>query len=287
MGLATLVRPQCLALAPVFGALAVNARAGWRSRVARAAATSAIALACVAPWTVRNCVHMHRCALVSVNGGWNLLIGATSTTGSWQPIEVPAGCATVWDEAAKDTCFEQAARRDIARDPAAWLLRAPAKLAATFDYFGAAPWYLHASNPVSFVDGAKTALGAAETVWCRVMLLMALGACARLEGARRLVWVRRLVLLAGAVGAVTVHGWIGYVAIAVAVPLIGWRALARGPVIVPCAAAVIAATACVHAAFFGGGRYGLVAAPFVAILAMAVLAVRVPEVARTPSKVQD
>ncbi len=287
MGLATLVRPQCLALAPVFGALAAQPPAGWRSRLARAAATSAIALACVAPWTARNCVHMHRCALVSVNGGWNLLIGATSTTGSWQPIDVPAGCATVWDEAAKDTCFEQAARRDIARDPAAWFLRAPAKLAATFDYFGAAPWYLHSSNPLSFVDGAKTALGALETVWCRLVLLMALGACARLDGAARLVWVRRLVLLAGAVGAVTVHGWIGYVAICLAVPLLGWRALARGPVIVPCAAAVIAATACVHAAFFGGGRYGLVAAPFVAILAMAVLVVPGPAVARRPSKVQD
>ena len=35
------------------------------------------------------------------------------------------------------------------------------------------------------------------------------------------------------------------------------------------AAAVIGATAAIHAVFFGAGRYGLVVAPFVAVLAFA------------------
>ena len=71
--------------------------------------------------------------------------GSGRANASMKPMVVPSECATVWDEGAKDVCFERAARRDIAREPAAWLARAPAKLAATLDYFGAAPWYLHAS----------------------------------------------------------------------------------------------------------------------------------------------
>jgi len=168
VGLATLVRPQCLALAPVLGALAVPPQAFRRARLGAVAALVAVAIACVVPWTIRNCERMNRCALVSVNGGWNLLIGATTRSGAWQPVPVPAECATVWDEAGKDACFEQAAWREIERAPVAWMLRAPAKLAATFDYFGAAPWYLHASNADAFDESAKTRLGALETGVCRL-----------------------------------------------------------------------------------------------------------------------
>lgn len=264
LGVATLVRPQCLVLAPVFGALAIPEPARLRGRMAAAACVGVLALACVLPWTARNCLRMHRCALVSVNGGWNLLIGATTETGAWQPMPVPAACATVWDEAGKDACFEHAAWGDIARAPGAWAWRAPAKLAATFDYFGAAPWYLHASNPDAFDDRAKTGLGVGETVACRLLLLAALVACGRMEGARPLA--RAILAMGGAVAALTVHGWIGYAALPAIVALAGWRAVVRGPVVVPIAAAVIVSTACVHAVFFGAGRYGLVVAPFVAIL---------------------
>ena len=265
VGLATLVRPQCLVLAPVLGALAVPPRASRRARLGAMAALVAVAIACVVPWTIRNCERMNRCALVSVNGGWNLLIGATTRSGAWQPMPVPAECATVWDEAGKDACFERAAWREIERAPVAWVLRAPAKLAATFDYFGAAPWYLHASNADAFDERAKTRLGALETCVCRLFLLGALVACATLEGARP--WLRRAVTCIGALGALTVHGWVGYVALPVIVSLMGWRALARGPAVVPIAAAAVAATAATHAVFFGAGRYGLVVAPFVAAVA--------------------
>ena len=59
------------------------------------------------------------------------------------------------------------------------------------------------------------------------------------------------------------------VALAVAGGVLGRRVLARAPVVVPATAAVVLATAVVHAAFFGAGRYGLVVAPFVAALAFA------------------
>jgi 4-amino-4-deoxy-L-arabinose transferase-like glycosyltransferase len=265
LGVATLVRPQCLALAPVLGALTLPEDARLVRRVVAAAVVSAIALACVLPWTARNCARMNRCALVSVNGGWNLLIGATTETGSWQPMPMPAECATVWDESGKDACFERAAWRDIGRSPTGWLARAPAKLAATFDYFGAAPWYLHASNATAFDERAKTILGAVETIVCRLLLLGALVACGRLPGKR--AGLRKGLALAGAIAAVTLHGWVGYIAIPFVAALSGVRALARGPVLVPIAAVVIGATAAIHAVFFGAGRYGLVVAPFVALLA--------------------
>ncbi len=267
MGVATLVRPQSLLLAPLLGALAVPAGGRARARVLGAAAATALALACVVPWTLRNCERMHRCALVSVNGGWNLLIGAQTTTGSWDQIHVPDECATAWDEAGKDACFEQVARRDIAASPVAWLARAPAKIATTLDYFGAAPWYLHVANPKAFGDAAKLSLAVIETIACRLLLLGALWAVGRRQGPR--LPARTGVAAAGALAAVTTHAWSGYVAIVVAVALLGRRALASAPAVVPATAGVIAATVLVHAIFFGAGRYGLVVAPFVAVLAFA------------------
>jgi hypothetical protein len=263
MGIATLVRPQSVVLAPVLGLLAAGTGVGGIERLKRAAAVTATALACVAPWTARNCVRMHRCAPVSVNAGWNLLIGAQTTTGGWEPLSAPAECASVWDEAAKDACFERAAYREIASAPRAWLARAPKKLAATFDYFGAAPWYLHASNPTAFGAEAKARLGALETAFCRLGLLAALLVCGLMQGNHLLA--RKSVALSGVAGALTVHGWIGYVAITLCVAFMGSRAIARAPVVLIASAALIAVTALVHILFFGAGRYGLVVAPFVAM----------------------
>src|SRR5262249_34100012 len=66
--------------------------------------------------------------------------------------------------------------------------------------------------------------------------------------------------------ALTLHAWIAYAALAVAIALFG-RGLSRAPLVLPWTAAVIAATAIVHAVFFGAGRYGLVVVPFVSAVA--------------------
>ena len=266
LGVATLVRPQSLLVAPALGALAFAAGAGWKRRAGGALVVSAIAIACCLPWTARNCAKMDRCALVSMNGGWNLLIGARSTRGGWAPVEPPPeACREVWSESQKDLCFERAARAEIANDPRAWLAKAPAKLGATFDYFGAAPWYLHASNAIAFPDRAKTALGSVETVVARLLLLVALLRVAMLEGPR--TWPRRALAAAGAIAVVMVHAWIAYLVLAAAIALLGRRRLAELPLLVPWTAVIIAATALTHAAFFGAGRYGLVVVPFVTALA--------------------
>jgi 4-amino-4-deoxy-L-arabinose transferase-like glycosyltransferase len=266
-GVATLVRPQSILLAPVLGALTVTVEGALRERALRAAVVTAAALACVTPWTARNCVHMHRCALVSVNGGWNLLIGAQTTTGSWDELHVPPECATVWDEAGKDACFERAAREAIAAAPGAWLRRAPAKLATTFDYFGAAPWYLHASDAAAFGDDAKVALGTVETIASRLLLVAALVACALASGPYS--GARRVLGAAGAITAFLRHGWPAYLVLVAVVALLGRRTRARGPLAAPFAACVIALTALVHAVFFGAGRYGLAVVPFVALVPFA------------------
>jgi 4-amino-4-deoxy-L-arabinose transferase-like glycosyltransferase len=267
LGLATLVRPQSLLVAPLLGTLAVPPSAGVRLRLAWAALVTATALACVLPWTARNCARMHRCALVSVNGGWNLLIGTWTTNGAyeWDDRWVPPECGHVWDEAMKDACFERAARGAIARAPSAWLARAPRKIAVTFDYFGAAPWYLHESAPAAFDARAKTALAAVEVIACRLLLLGALVACGRWPGPR--ARTRRAFALLGAAAALTMHGWLGYAAVVGCVALLGRRELARAPLVVPCAAGVVLLTMLTHAAFFGAGRYGLVVVPLVTALA--------------------
>jgi 4-amino-4-deoxy-L-arabinose transferase-like glycosyltransferase len=100
LGLATLVRPQSLVLAPIVGWLTVRPGSRLGVRAAYAAAVTALALAVCAPWTARNCARMERCALVSVNGGWNLAIGTQTTDGNWAPIVVTESCKTVFEEAA-------------------------------------------------------------------------------------------------------------------------------------------------------------------------------------------
>ncbi len=267
MGVATLVRPQCLVLAPVLGLLGVAAEASWRRRAGGAALVTAVALACCAPWTARNCMRMHRCALVSVNGGWNLLIGTQTTTGGWGEVVVPSECREVWDEAAKDACFERAARAAIVAAPGTWLAKVPTKLSATFDYIGAAPWYLHLSNPAAFDDRDKRIGGGLETLVTRLLLLGALVACARREGPRHAV--RWVLSGGGALAAITPYAWPAYLALVVCLCALGLRLLARAPMLVSFTAAVVAATAATHAVFFGAGRYGLVVLPLVAGLALA------------------
>jgi hypothetical protein len=284
LGVATLVRPQSLVLAPVLGWFATSAaEAGagnaaaasgttprLRRGVVAAALVSFAALAVCAPWTARNCARMERCALVSVNGGWNLAIGTQTENGGWHEIAVPEACKTVFQEAAKDECFGREARKVIARHPAEWLARAPAKLRATFDYFGAAPWYLHTANAESFPYRAKVALGAIETLASRLLLAAALVAIFRMSNpgaSATATRIRQALAAVGLVACVLVPGTIAYLALAGAIPALGWRALDRAPLVVPFTAAVIVATAATHAVFFGAGRYGIVVVPFVAALA--------------------
>jgi 4-amino-4-deoxy-L-arabinose transferase-like glycosyltransferase len=267
MGIATLVRPQSLLLAPVFAALA--ARTTLRRCALAIALVTTTTLAVCAPWTLRNCARMGQCALVSVNGGWNLAIGTQTTTGGWRELAVPEACREVFQEAAKDACFGREARKAILEHPVQWLGRMPAKLRMTFDYFGAAPWYLHEANAQRFPERAKVALGAVETFVSRLLLAAALVSILRfpVAGRSRATLARQALAIGGLVACVLVPGTIAYLALATSIACLGWRELVRSPFVVPGTAIVILATAAVHAVFFGAGRYGLPVVPFVTALA--------------------
>ena len=286
-GVATLVRPQSLVLAPIFAWIAWGS-APLRLRAIGSAAALGAALLVCAPWTVRNCVRMKSCALVSVNGGWNLAIGADpSGSGTWTPVKVPEACREVWDEAAKDACFGREAARSIAADPLTWVAFAPKKLAATFDYGGAAGWYLFTSNGAAFGERARDGLGVFSTAVDRSVLLLAIfGALRRrFSSPRRLAAAAGLALLAG-VGAlftVMVHAWVSYLVLAV-LSLIPRGGGDREPFVASAAGAVVLATLVTHAVFFGAGRYSLVVVPL--LCGAAALAVgrrgRAPVVASAP-----
>lgn len=267
IGVAALVRPQSLVLAPVFGLLAsLGPRATARRVATTIASASLAALLVCAPWTARNCMRMSSCVLVSTNGGWNLIVG---TVPGSSPFVFPEACHGVYDEVEKDACMGREARRIIRERPAAWLALAPGKLAGTFDYIGYAPWYLHNSNPAAFPRGAKIALGVAETVLTRLALLGALAWAARRvskDEPRGLRFARLGVAAAGAIFAVTLHAWIGYAAFAIAALLRG-RALWRGPVLGGAMVTSLVATMATHAIFFGLGRYAIVVLPLLTALA--------------------
>jgi hypothetical protein len=269
LGTATLVRPQCLLLAPAYAFYAC--RGTLRARLGPVVLVVATALAVCAPWTVRNCARMHACVLVSANAGWNLLIGAADrATGTWVPMEelgVPDECRTVWGEAEKDACFGRAARADILRHPARWLSLVPRKLAATFDYAGAAGFYLHSSNGAAFTASDKVVLGAVETVWERLVVLAALGAVASVPGARRRFRIGAA--LASGAFLFTRAGWVAHMGLCAVAMLLGRRIEDHPPA--GLAAATVAGTALTHAVFFGAGRYGLVCFPFLAALAGTLL----------------
>lgn len=264
LGAATLVRPQTLLLIPFLAWLATPWSWTWRKRLGMAGLVCVLSVATFSPWVVRNHVRMGEAGL-SFNGGWNLLIGATpSAQGTFAPLEVPPSCREVFDEAQKDICFGRAASDRIVADPVSWLALVPKKWGATFDYCGAAGWYLHEANPVAFPYRAKVVLGAAETLFVRGLLMAALVSMALAAGPRRRA--RIVIAVAGCVFLFTPHAWPSMIGLLVVLLLFG-RKLDRMPVAVAGTAGAIAVTLFSHAVFFGAGRYAMVLFPLLTVLA--------------------
>lgn len=270
LGLLTLIRPQLVLMAPVFGFFAwPGARLELPRRALRALGVSSLAIACCVPWTLRNCARMERCVFVSANGGWNLLIGsAAEANGSWVPIEgpsVPVECRNVFGEAEKDRCFGAAGARNIRQRPLSFLALIPRKLSVTFDYFGAPGHYLHTSNYRAFDESRKVRLGVVETLFERLVLLAAILQLARLAWAKR-GRLRLAVTLPSAMAALLRYGFLGYLGFVLSA-LCSAKELLKRPLIA-LAAALVASTALTHALFFGAGRYGFVCAAALCLVAV-------------------
>ncbi len=270
-----LVRPQCLLLAPLFGALAWAGPRRPRAPLVGGLVTLGLCLALLSPWTYRNCERMGDCALVSVNGGWNLLIGTQAAgRGAWSPIDVPPACRAVFDEAAKDRCFMMAARERIVADPVSWIRLLPAKLAVTFDYSGAPGWYLHEANPTLFTARHKWWLGAIETAYERLLLMLAwFGLLPLVAGTRAGPWgaslrgrLGRGALYGAILLAATPYGWLS-VLLGLAGVALRPAALVRRPVLLGAFFFALLSVAFVHGVFFGAGRYFLPLFPLIATAA--------------------
>lgn len=276
VGGVTLVRPQTLVLLPLFAlalGLATRSRTAlvshagatrhrWARGLAALMLAAAGAVCVVAPWTLRNCERVGRCALVSTNGGWNLLIGTDpEAKGSWAPVKVPPACAEVWDEGEKDACFGREGMRAIARDPKAWAALAPQKLSATFDYIGSGPWYLNAGNPGVFSFPAKVRWAVAEIVVNRALIALGIVAASLRALRLRPVRIRRGATALLAATALLPWGWVGILVLALAC-LGASRESPAGPRLgYLFAAALLLSTSAVHVLFFGSGRYGLLVLP--------------------------
>lgn len=266
LGLGLLVRPQLLLVAPVVGALVAWREPGLARAARTALGVTAVSVLMCLPWTLRNCARLDSCAFVSANGGWNLFIGTSSLgDGGWAPLEkigVPPACRTVFAEGAKDRCFGRAGLEVIRDAPLAWLALVPKKLAVTFDYGTAAAHYLSASNPKLIGEEAKVAIGAAELLGQRVVLLAATLALGLTDGPRRR-WRRWLVPVA-VVALLSPSGWLGWMALFAQGALLGSRLFALPQVAL--GVSLVGASALTHAVFFGAGRYALVCLPSLAVV---------------------
>ncbi len=266
---ATYVRPQAIVLS-----ILLPATLAWSSRprscrvlLGSTAIVAATALLFVAPWTLRNFARMNTVSLVSVNDGWNLLIGTDPEAhGTWAPVKVPDACRDVDDEAMKNDCFGRAARAEIRRAPLRWLALAPEKLGATFNYAGAGPWYLHEANPLIVGAGMKRVLAALEIVFERVAWILALVAVLRASPRlrRRTRRITQALALLGIAFVLTpMAAYVGVLALAASLGITTFAAR-RPPVPAMSLGFVhLASTAAIHVVFFGAGRYSVVVFPIV------------------------
>jgi 4-amino-4-deoxy-L-arabinose transferase-like glycosyltransferase len=276
-GIATLIRPSSLLAAPLVAFVLPLPR---METLARAAVVSVVAVATVLPWTYRNCRVMDGCALVSTNGGWNLAIGALTTTGRFTTLHAKDGCPIVTGQVQQDRCWAQVGVATIAKDPLRWLELIPKKLAQTYDHESFAIEYLHEADLPDWPESRRVAGRALLTMFHQMLLAVALLGVIALPSPRRLGvpgTVVQGVVLALVLAFVMFaafgddHPFWVLPAVLPILPLLGLPGTPRVGGIERFLLGWILATSVTHAVFFGDDRYHLVITPALAILAAAAL----------------
>lgn len=183
LGFSGLVRPPALLIAPI---LALVSRAHTRSTLRESLrALTLVGLSCCAvvlPWTARNCRQLDGCALVSLNGGSNLWIGADpSALGGYRDIRIGEACLRVRGEVAKDRCFGRLATQRIRERPLQWLALAPLKVGHLLGYESSPVSYLRAATHQRAFAQTETAMYALMTAYHWILLSLALIAVAPLR----------------------------------------------------------------------------------------------------------
>jgi 4-amino-4-deoxy-L-arabinose transferase-like glycosyltransferase len=276
LGVLTLMRPASLLLVPL---IALSEPRPWQRSALRTAATLGVALAVVMPWTIRNCVRMDGCAVVSTNGGWNLAIGAITETGRFQTLHGSDGCPNVTGQVQQDNCWAHVGWEKIKESPGHWLSLAPKKLAQTFDHESFAVEYVHEADPGAWPDERREAArGLLTAAHLGVLAAAALSIVAlplgRMKREEQNFQIGLLVLLSGLIFygiAEEQHPfhWLMLLVPALAfVPIPGRPYLgAVGRMVM----ATVLLTALTHVVFFGEDRYHLFLSPLLCILAAAAL----------------
>ncbi|HEU4583544.1 MAG TPA: glycosyltransferase family 39 protein [Polyangiaceae bacterium] len=284
VALSAFVRPQSLLAAPL---LLLLFRGTWARRCTQLALAGLVSVCVIAPWSVRNCLVLDGCAVISTNGGWNLAISALSESGRFRPLTPADGCAGVDGPVAQDRCWAEVGVAAIERDPWTWLSRIPRKLSHTYN---------HESFAIAYLAEAQPGAWQREHEW-RVMNLMtglhhllmfaaALGAVSRFWGRS---WRQRwpqAVVVAGLVlydlYALSLPDrplyWVG-----VLIPVLGFLRLPGAPPLNAGLAflfGLLAVTSLTHMVFFGDDRYHLAISPVFCLLAAA--AFRAPARSRPP-----
>jgi 4-amino-4-deoxy-L-arabinose transferase-like glycosyltransferase len=267
LGCAMLVRPQAVLCVPWFAWIAARGVMPRLRRWLVITLVGVLAVGVCVPWTIRNGRVLGRYAFVSMNGGWNLLIGAQpGATGGWQEVHVPPSCEGVFGEADTDRCFGSEAERLILNAPLHWALLARRKLAITFDCGAIGGYYLFLSNPTRFPWRATLATAGLETLVERAALFVCVVSEGRLAGARHRL--RTLVGFAAAAFLLTPAAWISVVALAALLVVnTAFAVPERTSSLRAIVAAILWTTIATHAVFFGEPRFAFVTYPWVVALA--------------------
>ncbi len=276
LGLAALVRPASLLAAPL---LALTQPKPWWSALLRGAAIGAIALVTLSPWTIRNCRVMDGCAVVSTNGGWNLAIGALTTTGRFRTLRAEDGCPIVTGQVQQDRCWAEVGARTISADFGKWLSLMPKKLAQTYDHESFAVEYLHEAAPQDWPEPRRQAgRHLLSGFHWLLMVLASLSPVALVRSAKRKTAFFTQAALLFAVAAYGAHCFASpdhpFFALMVMTPLVAALPFPGRPTQGPVGhylLGLIAVTTLTHAVFFGDDRYHLVVSPALCILAAAAL----------------
>jgi hypothetical protein len=279
IGLGTLVHPSFLIYGPALALLAGDTLVKSltfpeiRSSIAVAAVATACAFVPVLPWTLRNCLVMDRCTLVSTNGGWNLAIGSFSrATGRFETLRSTDGCAVVTGQVEQDACWRDLAIASIKRDPARWLGLVPKKLGFTFDHESFPVEYLHEADPDRWPEERRRTGRAILSGTHRALLTAAAFAIVPFPvTARTKKQIGPTIALAAVVLGLSALAWFGddshFYLIAVATSIF-WAF--SGPVL-RWAQLSLLGTVVTHAVFFGEDRYHVVVTPMLCILAAGAL----------------
>jgi hypothetical protein len=276
MGLGALLRPASLLALPL---LALTGRPwSWRSLV-RAVLAGALAMACILPWTYRNCRVMDGCALISTNGGWNLAIGALTTTGRFQTLRAEDGCPVVTGQVQQDRCWAQIGSARIRENPGRFARLIPLKLAQTYDHESFPVEYLHEAAPDLWPEERRRAGRELLTLFHRLLMVAAaLSPIALLTSPRRRVGAITQAVLLAATVAYASHCFASprhpFFALMLMLPLLAALPFPGRPPVGEAGRylyGLVLVTTLTHAVFFGEDRYHLVISPALCILAAAAL----------------